>query len=437
MSIGAVQKTKKVLAMKRRITMKNIDVIGIGAVNYDYMFQCKKADTNNITPDSGREDIGRPEQEVENEILELYRSGKEPTTQLGGSALLALKAIHAIDNSLSVAYVGVCGMLNDFDRRYGNILNIKTELDFLDNQEWLFYTDNTTPEDKRYIGKSVVRLHRHVRENIKISKGANDLIIDAIKKKEAEGNVSFVDFLSQARWIHVSSLSTFEQFEKIMEYVIKAKEKNRFLKVSIDPGFQYTNENQYELQKHLKIADYVFLSKREYENLIIDEDMDENDKYIKIAAYFNNPENVNTKVFVIKYKNRHELIDFVNATPYVYFHNRISYFRIYNDTGAGDCFAGGFIAGILSDRLIAQQPAAVDLGVLAAKTRMTTAENAEVFNNIESEAKRFFLKGYKNGRISNKKRVIFFWKSYYKSVLTFIGGVLSSFVISAICSVIF
>ena len=69
MSIGAVQKTKKVLAMKRRITMKNIDVIGIGAVNYDYMFQCKKADTNNITPDSGREDIGRPEQEVENEIL--------------------------------------------------------------------------------------------------------------------------------------------------------------------------------------------------------------------------------------------------------------------------------------------------------------------------------------------------------------------------------
>lgn len=224
--------------------MKYVDVIGIGAINYDYMFHCKKTDNINVSPDSGREDIGRPENEVENEIVELYRSGKEPVTQIGGSAFLALKAIHAIDKTLSISYVSVCGQLNDFDKRYGNISNIKSELAFIDNQDWLFYTDDTTPTEKRYIGKSVVRLHKHVRDNIKISNGANDLLLDCIEKKEKEDGTPLVDFLAQAKWIHISSLSTFEQFEKIMSYVFKAKEKNRFLRISIDPGFQYTDEKK-------------------------------------------------------------------------------------------------------------------------------------------------------------------------------------------------
>lgn len=101
--------------------MKYVDVIGIGAINYDYMFHCKKPDSRNITPDGGREDQGRPESEVENEIEELYRSGKEPITQIGGSAYLAIKAI---DNTLSVSYVGVCGQFNNFEKRYGTNLNI-------------------------------------------------------------------------------------------------------------------------------------------------------------------------------------------------------------------------------------------------------------------------------------------------------------------------
>ena len=417
--------------------MRYVDIIGIGAINFDYMFHCKKTDTNNYVPDSGREDIGTPDIEVENEIVELYRNGKEPITQIGGSALLALKAIHAVDKSLSISYVGVCGQLSEFDKRYGNISDLKSEFDFLDNQEWLFYTNDTTPVEKRYIGKSVVRLHRHVRDHIKISKGANELIIEAIEEKETRNKVSFVDFLSQARWIHISSLSTFEQFEQIMSYVIKAKEKNRFLKISIDPGFQYTNEKKFELQKYLKISDYVFLSNREYENLIINKDMADNDKYIKLATYFNDAVNVNTKVFVVKHKSWHELIDFVNGVPYVFFHRKINCFQIFNDTGAGDCFAGGFIAGLLSDRLIAQQPAAVDLGVLAAKTRMRTADNAKVYYNIESAAENFFLKKYKNGRNSKRKKFIFFLKVHFKSFLTFISGVISSFLITAICELIF
>lgn len=417
--------------------MKYVDVIGIGAINYDYMFHCKKTDSRNPTPDGGREDQGRTENEVEAQILELYRSGKEPITQIGGSAFLAIKAIKAIDNSLSVSYVGVCGQFNNFDKRYGTNLNINNELNNIDNKEWLFFTNDQTPEDKRYIGKSVVRLHHHIREDIKISAGANNLIVDLIKNKEIEEETSFCDFLAQAKWIHISSLTKFEQFEEIMFYVIKAKEKNRFLKISIDPGYKFTDEYRDRLQQYLKIADYVFLNEKEYVNLIINNDMADNDKYIKLAAYFNNPENVNTKVFIIKHKNRHELIDFVNGTPFVYFHKTLGCFEIYNDTGAGDCFAGGFIAGLLSDRLIAQQPTPISLGVLASKTRMNTPNNDEVYDNIKIEAKKFFVKKYINGRNSKKQKIFFFIKSHYKTIISFIGGIITSFLISAICSILF
>lgn len=417
--------------------MKYIDVIGISAINYDYMFHCKKPDSRNSAPDGGREDQGRPEAEVENEIEELYRSGKEPITQIGGSAYLAIKAIKAIDSTLSVSYVGVCGQFNNFDKRYGTNLNINNELNDIDNKEWLFFTNEQTPEDKRYIGKSVVRLHKHIRDNIKISAGANDLIIDLIKDKESKENKSFSDFLSQARWIHISSLTKFEQFEEIMSYVIKAKEKNRFLKISIDPGYKFTDEYRDRLQKYLRIADYVFLNENEYENLIINRDMADNDKYIKLAAYFNDPENVNTKIFVIKHKCKHELIDFINGTPYVYYHKKLWKFEIFNDTGAGDCFAGGFITGILSDKLISQQPAPIDLGALASKTRMTTPNNDEVYCNIRTEANKFFQKRYANGRNSIRQKILFYTKTGLKPLLTFLGGAITSFIISAICSILF
>lgn len=96
--------------------MRNPDVIGIGAINYDYMFHCKVSSTKNFSPDNGREELGRPYKEVEEIIKAHSINGNDLDIQIGGSALLALKAIHAIDKSLSIAFVGVCGRFNEFDK---------------------------------------------------------------------------------------------------------------------------------------------------------------------------------------------------------------------------------------------------------------------------------------------------------------------------------
>lgn len=414
--------------------MKYVDVIGIGAINYDYMFPCKKVDNIDSYPDNGEENIGVPNEVVEEEISELYITGKKNySTQIGGSALLALKAIKAIDKNISVGFVGVYGQLNDFDIHYGKCLSPKSELSFIDNQEWLFDTDDDTPINNRYIGKAAIKLNRsNTRGNINISVGANDLIINKIKEREAEKKVSFVDYLSQAKWIHISSLSRFEQFEEVLKYAIKAKSKNRFLRISIDPGDKYTKKKRNELQKYIKDVDYVFLNNKEYHNLIINEDLPDNDKYTKLSTYFNNPYNVNTKAFVIKRKNKHILIDFVNRTPYVYYHKSLPFYKINNDTGAGDCFAGGFIAGLLSDKLISQQPAPISLGVLAAKARMTSITNSAIYENIEKESKDFFLRKYKIGEINRRQRI----KLFFQSHVDFAIGFITSLIITYICSLL-
>lgn len=414
--------------------MKYVDVIGIGAINYDYMFPCKKIDKIDSYPDNGEENIGVPNEVVEDEISELYITGKKNySTQIGGSALLALKTIKAIDKNISVGFVGVCGQMNKFDIHYGKSLNPKSELSFIDNQEWLFYTDDSTPINNRYIGKAAIRLNKsNTRGNINISLGANDLIISQIKKQEVEKNISFVDYLSQAKWIHISSLSRFEQFEEILNYAIKAKTKNRFLRISIDPGDKYTKKKRNELQKYIKDVDYVFLNNKEYHNLIINEDLPQNDKYTKLSTYFNSPYNVNTKAFIIKRKNKHILIDFVNHTPFVYYHRSLPFYKINNDTGAGDCFAGGFIAGLLSDKLISQQSAPISLGVIAAKARMTAVTNSTVFENINEESKKFFRKKYKNGELNIKQKI----KLFFQAHIDFVIGFITSLIITYICSLL-
>lgn len=418
---------------KRVFFMKYVDVIGIGAINYDYMFPCKKINKIDSYPEDGEENIGVPNEVVEDEISELYITGKKNySTQIGGSALLALKTIKAIDKNISIGFVGVCGLLNDFDKHYGKSLDLKSELSFINDQEWLFYTNDDTQINNRYIGKAAIKLNKsNTRGNINISLGANDLIIDLIKEEETKGK-SLADYLAQAKWIHVSSLSRFEQFEEIMKYVIKAKEKNRFLKISIDPGDKYTKKKRNELQKYIKEVDYVFLNNKEFHNLIINEDLPNNDKYTKLSTYFNSPYAVKTKAFIIKRKSQHILVDFVNRKPYVYYHKSLPFYKINNDTGAGDCFAGGFIAGLLSDKLISQQPAPISLGVLAAKARMTSITNSSVYETIEKDSENFFRKKYKNGEINRRQRI----KLFFQSHVDFVIGFITSLIITYICSLL-
>ena len=70
--------------------MASLDVICIGAINYDYMFHCTGLDLVETSAGGGDENLSNPISDVENDIQELAIKGKEYTTQIGGSAFITL-----------------------------------------------------------------------------------------------------------------------------------------------------------------------------------------------------------------------------------------------------------------------------------------------------------------------------------------------------------
>lgn len=242
--------------------MEYLDIIGIGAINYDYIFFCKKSEyKNRKLPEFGQEYLNGTREAIYEDINKLLYT-TEHTNQLCGSAYFAVKTAHVISPELKVAYVGVCGKPTKRELDAGFSVDITEEFSFLYNKEWLFY-------DEGEPGIALVRLIKGTRNWIDISTGVNSKLQDyIINKEKKEGNKVFIEYLSKSKWIHMSSLSDFNQFQFLVQKVKEAKNINPLLRVSIDPGFEYTKNYKLDLRDVFSIADYVFLNSNELENLI-------------------------------------------------------------------------------------------------------------------------------------------------------------------------
>lgn len=370
--------------------MAVLDVICIGAINYDYMFHCTEEDLIIKDKDAGNEDLSNPISNVEDDILELAMKNREYTTQIGGSAFITLKVIKHILPWLKVAYTGVCGTPNNFDLRYGKTNNIAEELKHLDNRDWLFTTEERFEDPySRTIAKSIVRLYNHSRNCIKIAPCANNTLLERIQEQEASG-LSFAEYLSQARWVHLSSLSDFDQFEAIMKYVADAQKLNPDLKVSVDPGFEYTSLRRERLQPLLACVNYIFLNNSEKRNLGKNaENMRE--LYANLTEYFSALPASTERTLIIKHEDRHELVSFENGRCRVRTvrHKKLYQYELNNDTGAGDSFAGGFISGMLFGRLNNDIAGPIEMGVIAAKGRMRSFDYENPYLTIQNYTGRF------------------------------------------------
>ena len=369
--------------------MAGLDIICIGAINYDYMFHCTGLDLVETSAGGGDENLSNPISDVENDIQELAIKGKEYTTQIGGSAFITLKVAKHILPNLQVAYVGVCGTPSPFDLRFGKTNDIDAELAHLDNRDWLFTTRERFDDPySKAIAKSIVRLYNHTRNCIKIAPCANNTLLDRIHEQEARTGTTLAEYLAQARWIHLSSLSDFDQFEAIMQSVIQAKHLNPAMKVSMDPGFEYTSLRRERLQP---LIDYVFLNKSEKKNLGFNA-RSARPLYANLCEYFSaiNPDPIRT--LIVKHDDRHELIHFKDGVCQIRTvrHKKLYQYQLNNDTGAGDSFAGGFISGMLDDRLNSDIAEPIQLGVRAAKGRMRSFDYENPYLNIQKLTDAFF-----------------------------------------------
>ncbi len=207
--------------------MEYLDIIGIGAINFDYIFFCKELEyKNRRLPEFGQEYLNGSREAIYEDINKLIYT-TEHTHQLCGSAFFAIKTAHAIFPELKLSYVGVCGKPTKRELDAGFSADIKEEFSFLDNTDWLFF-DEGDP------GIALVRVVKGTRNWIDINTGVNSKLQQYIQNKEKQDGIDLAEFLSKSKWIHLSSLADFDQFAFLVHKVKKAKEKNPLLRVSLN-----------------------------------------------------------------------------------------------------------------------------------------------------------------------------------------------------------
>lgn len=108
--------------------------------------------------------------------------------------------------------------------------------------------------------------------------------------------------------------------------------------------------------------------------------------------YFTEFDMAPKRTLIVKYEDKHELLSFENGTlkSRVLPHMKLETSQMNNDTGAGDSFAGGFIRGMLDNRLNADIAGPIALGVLAAKGRMISYDYENPYLKIQDLTNEFF-----------------------------------------------
>ena len=330
-------------------------------------------------------------------------------------------------SELRTAYVGVYGttpgcvvgqdLPQDVAGLEGHISS------YIDDTSWLFRDDAAST------GCALVRLHRHRRQYINIFTGANDALWDKI---QARGLDSFVGFLASAKWVHLTSLRDVFQFEQIFECVRAAKRINRHLIVSVDPGYDYTKNHWKTLREILRGVDFVFLSRTEWSNLSLNlglsmrsRMLDLGSELIKVKA--------DPQMLILKSKRRTSLLSLIDGDPCVrtYFHRTLRFTRIRNDTGAGDAFAGGFVAGKLSPYMLSHQPAPIELASIAARERLKTIKWP---TELKQKALQFFYGNMRNERLNRRQLFKIRLDILKNPVLYFAAGIVTAVVGNVIWS---
>lgn len=407
---------------------KNVDVIGIGAINFDFIFSSRTSDLKNIkhSLDDGDESFV-PKQTFQNNLFKMQQYSNLLQTQVGGSALLALKTIKSMCSHLQVAYAATYGYIpecaqgNDFPTTQEELE--KYLADFIDDTSWLFKENTDTT------GCALVKLHKKQRQFINVYSGANDSLLHNIQQK---GEEEFIRFLSSAKWIHMTSLHDVYQFKSLTDYVRMAKERNPLLKVSLDPGSDYTKHQWNIIKTVLPIADYVFLSKSEFANISINAGLSSDSKAIDLGKELIACK-AQPQIIIVKDKSCNVLLSLINNQPFcrTYYHPKLSFTKILNDTGAGDAFAGGFITGMLSPELLSHQPAPIQLGAIAASERLKSVKWP---TTLKVKANAFIEKNMKDEKLNRGQKFKIKLEFFKKPIVNFILGVVTGVIAGVIAN---
>jgi sugar/nucleoside kinase (ribokinase family) len=311
-----------------------LDVIGIGAINVDYIATRERL--LHLDADA-REDLRKQfehgdERAVSESELEsaLRTIGAEQfETCLGGSSLNVIQAIAALNCGFRLGYVGVCG--NDLEHN-------------VDFAHW---------SDANQIDTQWVRYAREGRPGrcvSFISQGERSLLtnpgVNVQMASHLEDNFEpILSYITQAKLVHVTSFLDDKTPKILFRLLAEAKNRNPWLRISYDPGHTWVVRHDKDIQELYRLSDYLFLNDREFKTLgHWFPGMQDN----TVAQNIMRRCDRKTSLLVLK---RYDSIGM-----FYHFHDQLVSWgydnvvlepdSIEDATGAGDVFAAGFLAGI-------------------------------------------------------------------------------------------
>lgn len=335
-----------------------LDIIGIGSLNLDLTVSAEK--TKALSPEKVQEAKRRlnlgANRVIGQQDIEAFISllGAETfRANLGGSTFNVIHAMAALGLDIKTGYVGVAGHTGedglDFKRRMQELKIDDAYLEVVPNQS---------------SGRCICFNHDGTRSFL-FYPGCNSTMGEYLESHYQE----LLSYLATARILHITAFND-ERTPVVLERIVREVKKiNPALTISFDPGQPWIMTLTPAVVGILKLADYLFVNRREYDLLkggAFDPPSPENAAGI-FTLY-------GLEKLTVVVKEEAEIIVYRHAKQQIReqrFNNQvISDEQISDFTGAGDLFAAGFLTAILVKG--ADLPAAVDLGMRFMRTKLTT-----------------------------------------------------------------
>lgn len=311
-----------------------LDVVGIGALNIDYIIKRTLAAEDRKARTAVREFEGRVEEGTEvvvhdQTVLERYLSDIGRLNLdifYGGSACNTIRALAALKTELSLGYLGIAGQAEDG-------IDFASQLAHLDIDSQFVGSVPSEPPGKclSYVVGTERRLMTYP--------GANRHFAEYLADKRA----AVVDYLTKTKWIHVTSMFDIDSTTELRRVLGAVKQQCPAITISIDPGFVWVEEQSEDVMALLALADLLFLNQREFETLgrpggdektiVRSIARRVGDKYILVVL-----KRFDLITLLERRQDTDEIIQRNFPTEV------IPKESILDDTGAGDVFAAGYIA---------------------------------------------------------------------------------------------
>jgi sugar/nucleoside kinase (ribokinase family) len=394
LSKGIIEKIKKHIHINSEEYL--LDVVGIGALNLDYIYNKKnkkvkfkdffeiigknkiKEETNNFKePCELPADI-----ETTNKLFNKFQHNHF-VHSIGGSAFNTIYSLSAISNKLKLGYIGVAGKTPFATKAPNGGIGSGTEK----FSRYLLQTMEKKNIDSKFIKESEDEAGKCISfmGNDRVlftSPFANMEMASHLKQRYQE----IVYYLSKSKIVHLTSFIEHSDTEdKVLQLLKDVKKLNPFCIISFDPGEYWTTKEALgrpSVRQLLTLADIVFCNEKELKNMLEVFSEDSSDikglfSISRIVKFVQLDSKYNASNFSYKSKYTDQIYNIKKAIELDE--------KIIDSTGAGDVFSAGVIYGLLDDILSRDKIIELSLNLVKQKLQYhgMSKDALKTFNGIK------------------------------------------------------